>query len=151
MPISLSCTAIRRRITSEHPTIERKKCKNTQNISLKGWLYLLFEEYVQGKTCVLYILKLGREIGQSFIRKENLREDKLVKNIEIFWMNAKTIIEFGFRMKNYADLGGCYLPQTSDHDTPYTLLDLQNSLYHTQPHLIIMENYLWLACKFNIY
>ena len=57
-------------------------------------------------------------------------------------MNAKTIIEFGFRMKNYADLGGCYLPQTSDHDTPYTLLDLQNSLYHTQPHLIIMENYL---------
>ena len=89
-------------------------------------------------------------MGQSFIRKENLREDKLVKNIEIFWMNAKTIIEFGFRMKNYADLGGCYLPQTSDHDTPYTLLDLQNSLYHTQPHLII-ENYLWLACKFNIY
>ena len=53
---------------------------------------------MQGKTCVLYILKLGREIGQSFIRKENLREDKLVKNIEIFSMNNKTIIEFGFRI-----------------------------------------------------
>ena len=48
-------------------------------------------------------------------------------------MNAKTVIEFGFRMKNYADFGGCYLPRASDN-TPYTLLDLQNSSYHTQPH-----------------
>ena len=64
---------------------------------------------MQGKTSV-YILKLRREIGQRFIEQENIREDKLVKNIEIFWMNAKTVIEFGFRMKNYADLGDCYLP-----------------------------------------
>ena len=28
-------------------------------------------------------------------------------------MNAKTVLEFGFRMKNYADLGGCYLPRAS--------------------------------------
>ena len=42
-------------------------------------------------------------------------------------MNAKTIIELGFRMKNHADLGVCYLPRGSDN-TPYTLLDLQNSL-----------------------
>ena len=64
---------------------------------------------MQGKTSV-YILKLRREIGQSFIEQENIREDKLVKNIEIFWMNAKIVIELGFRMKNYADLGDCYLP-----------------------------------------
>ena len=64
---------------------------------------------MQGKTSV-YILKLRREIGQSFIEQENIREDKLVKNIEIFWMNAKTVIELGFRMKDYADLGDCYLP-----------------------------------------
>ena len=87
---------------------------------------------MQGKTSV-YILKPRREIGQSFIKQENIPEDKLVKNIEIFWMNVKTVIEFGFRMKNYADLGGCYLPRASDN-TPYTLLDLQNSSYHTQPH-----------------
>ena len=38
---------------------------------------------MQGKTSV-YILKLRREIGQRFIEQENIREDKLVKNIEIF-------------------------------------------------------------------
>ena len=85
---------------------------------------------MQGKTSV-YILKPRREIGQSFLKQENIREDKLVKNIEIFWMNAKTVIEFGFRMKNYADLGGCYLPRASDN-TPHTLRDLQNSSYLTQ-------------------
>ena len=34
-------------------------------------------------------------------------------------------------MKNSADLGGCYPPR------PNTLLDLQNSSYHTQPHSMI--------------
>ena len=38
---------------------------------------------MQGKTSV-YILKPRREIGQSFIKQENVREGKLVKNIEIF-------------------------------------------------------------------
>ena len=36
------------------------------------------------------------KIGQSL--EESLRWEKIVKNIDIFWMNNKTIIEFGFRM-----------------------------------------------------
>ena len=49
-------------------------------------------------------------------------------NWELFWMNDKTIIEFGFRyhMKIYGDLGGCYPPRpTASKDN--TLLDLHNS------------------------
>ena len=43
-------------------------------------------------------------------------------------MNNKTSIEFGFRimMKNYGDLGGCYLPRPTA-STDNTLLDLHNS------------------------
>ena len=37
---------------------------------------------------------------------------------------------------NSADLGGCYPPQSSA-SVDNTLLDLQNSSYHTQPHSII--------------
>ena len=33
--------------------------------------------------------KQSREIGQSF--DESLREDKRVKNLQIFWINNKTI------------------------------------------------------------
>ena len=51
-------------------------------------------------------------------------------------MNNKVIIEFGFhRMKNSADLGGCYPQPSASVDN--TLLDLQNSSYPTQPHSII--------------
>ena len=56
-------------------------------------------------------------------------------------MNNKTIIEFGlvlYDMKNYADLGGCYPPQSSA-STDDTLLDLHNSSYYTQPHPIIAK------------
>ena len=49
--------------------------------SLKG-CYLLFEDYLHGKTSV-FILKPSREIGQSFKKVyENL--GKLVKNLETF-------------------------------------------------------------------
>ena len=44
----------------------------------------------------VYILKPSWKISQSF--EESLRGCKLVKNLEIFWMNNKTIIEFGFRL-----------------------------------------------------
>ena len=74
---------------------ERKENKNTQNILL-NICYLLFEEYPQKRPCV-YILKLCRKIGQS-LEEMSLRGGKLVKNFIIFWMNNKTIIEFGFRM-----------------------------------------------------
>ena len=46
---------------------ERKIYKKTQNILLNG-CYLLFEEYLQENTS-FYILKPGREIGQSFKKK----------------------------------------------------------------------------------
>ena len=48
------------------------------------------------KKASVYILKPCREIGQSFA--ESLRGCKLVKDLEVFWMNNKTIniIEFGF-------------------------------------------------------
>ena len=45
-------------------------------------------------------------------------------------------------MKNYADLGGCYPPQSSA-SADNTLLDLHNSSYHTQPHPIIANYYYW--------
>ena len=71
---------------------EFKKCNNTQNILLDEF-YLHFEENLQEKTSV-YIM--CRETGQSF--EESLRGSKHVKNLEIFWMNIKTVIEFGFPM-----------------------------------------------------
>ena len=46
------------------------------------------------RTC-LYILKLCPKIGWSL--KERLQRCKLVKKLNIFWMNNKTIIEFGFQ------------------------------------------------------
>jgi len=45
----------------------------------------------------LLLVKQCQDIGQNF-SEESLREGKLVKNLEIFSMNNKTIIEFGFRM-----------------------------------------------------
>ena len=36
------------------------------------------------------------QLGQSL--EESLAGGGLVKNLKIFWMNDKTIIEFGFRM-----------------------------------------------------
>ena len=41
-------------------------------------------------------------------------------------------------MKNSADLGECYPPRPSA-SVDNTLLDLQNSLYPTQPHSIIAK------------
>ena len=65
-----------------------------QNILLDG-CYLLFEEYLQRKIS-FYIVKPCLEISQSF--QKSLRGGKHVKNLEIFWMNNKTIItEFSSR------------------------------------------------------
>jgi len=41
-------------------------------------------------------------------------------------------------MKNSADLGGCYPPRPSA-SVDNTLLELQNSSYPTQPHLLIAK------------
>ena len=41
------------------------------------------------------LVKPCRDISQNF-SEGSLREGKLVKNLEIFYMNNKTIIEFGF-------------------------------------------------------
>ena len=54
-----------------------------------------------------------------------------VKNGEIFWMNNKAIIQFGFRR--------CYPPRPPA-SVDNTLLDLQNSSYPTQPHSTIANN-----------
>ena len=51
---------------------------------------MLFEEYLKGQ--LFYILKPY----ETF--EESLRKGKLVKKLEIFSMNNKTIIEFGFRI-----------------------------------------------------
>ena len=59
-------------------------------------------------------------------------------------MNNKTSIEFGFRMKNYGDLGGCSPPRPTA-STDNTLLDLHNSSLDTQPHSLIV-NY-WTVFK----
>ena len=62
------------------------------------------------KKTSVYILKPFWEIGQSF--EESLRGGELIKNLEIFWRNNKTIIEFGFRMTRRkflcTVLGDCY-------------------------------------------
>ena len=113
---------------------EPKKYKNTLNISF-DWIYLLFEEYLQGETSVL---KPCREIGQRF--EKSLQGDSLVQNLETFWMINKTIIEFGFRriwrIIN-ADLGECYPPRPSA-SVDNILLDLRdNSSQPAQPHSII--------------
>ena len=55
--------------------------------------------YILRRICkkhLFYNLKPCRQIGQSF--EESLRRGKHVKNLEIIWMNIKTIIEFGFPM-----------------------------------------------------
>ena len=59
------------------------------------WMFSTFWGVSANKASV-YILKPCREIGQSFA--DSLREGKLVKDLELFWMNNKTIniIEFGF-------------------------------------------------------
>ena len=62
-------------------------------------------------------------------------------------MNNKAIIEFVFRLKNSADLGGCYPPRPSA-SVDNSLLDLQNSSYPTQPPIIpIIANYLHYLAK----
>ena len=52
-------------------------------------------------------------------------------------------------MKNSADLGGCYPPPPLAL-VNNTLLDLQNSLYPTQPHSIV-ANYSGLSLRLQIY
>ena len=59
-----------------------------------AWCMLLFEENLQEKTSV-YILKQCWDTGQCF--KESLQGGNVVKNLEIVWMNNKTI-EFSFHM-----------------------------------------------------
>ena len=105
-----------------------------KNILLDGF-YLLFEEY---KTSV-YIPKPCRKIGQTF--GESLRGDKHVMNLEIFWMNNKTITVFDcrsmWRMENGGG-GGCSQPQPSA-SVNNILLDLHNSLHPSQSHSIIVK------------
>ena len=48
------------------------------------------------KKTSVYILKQSWEISQSF--EESLRRVKVVKNLDVFWMNNETIIELGFRL-----------------------------------------------------
>ena len=61
--------------------------------------HLRFEKYLQGKnTCSSdsMILHLCRLTGKCF--EETLRGGNDVKNLEIFSMNNKTTIDFGFRL-----------------------------------------------------
>ena len=72
---------------------ERKIYKKTQNILLNG-CYLLFEEYLQENTS-FYILKPGREIGQSF-KKNVLPGGKLlIKNKHFAWI-IKQLLNMAF-------------------------------------------------------
>ena len=57
--------------------------------------------------------------------EECLQEGKLVKNLEIFWMNNKRIKLLNFR--------GCYPPQPSAL-VDNIILDLHNSSHPTQSH-----------------
>ena len=68
----------------------QNKCKNKQNISLDG-SYLLFR-------CIRKEKHLFTSSNRAEKYATILRWRKLVKNGEIFRMNNKTIIEFGFRM-----------------------------------------------------
>ena len=55
--------------------------------------------------------------------EESLRKGKLVKKLEIFSMNNKTIIEFGFRITwRITEISECVIRRGRD-----TLLDLHNS------------------------
>ena len=87
---------------------------------------ILFDEYLQDKTSV-YILKACREIGQRF--EKSLRGGKHVKNLEILWMNNKTIIEFGCRT----------MWRIRQISVDNILLDLHNSSHPTQPHSIVVK------------
>ena len=68
-----------------------------------------------------------REIGFSF---EESLQGGFFTSLDIFWMNNKTIVEFGFcimwRIKNYADLTGCY-PSQPLASVDNILLDLRTS------------------------
>ena len=94
-----------------------------QNILLER-CYLLFDKYPAKKQI---ILKPCQEIGRSF--EESLQGGFFI-SLEIFWMNNKTIVEFGFcimwRVKNCVDLAGCYPPQPLS-SVNNILLDLHNS------------------------
>ena len=78
--------------------------RNSLILTTKEWILSTFWGVSAKKNCVSF-LKLSQRIGQRL--EESLRGDKLVKNFKIFWMNNEIIIEFGFRTKNYADIGGC--------------------------------------------
>ena len=65
----------------------------------------------------------------------------LFLNLELFWRNNKTIIEFGFRriwMKNSADLGGCYPPRPT---TPSSICSIL--------HIIRKPNSIIANCSFT--
>ena len=46
-------------------------------------------------------------------------------------------------MKNYGDLGGCYLPRPTT-STNNTLLDFHNSSYDTQPQSLIVKYFFYV-------
>ena len=99
---------------------------------LMDFIYFQRSISLQEKTS-FYILKPCRRIDQSF--EESLTGGKRVKNLEIFWMNNKSVIEFGCWIKQISEDA---LPPTRPSATVYNiLLDLHYSSHPTQPHSII--------------
>ena len=83
------------------------------------------------KKTSVYILKPYREIGQSL--EESLRGGKLVKDLEIFWMNNKIIIEFGFRMMwKIMQISENVIHPRLKAEVHNSLLKLHNSSHHTE-------------------
>ena len=105
---------------------ERKKYKNTLNISLDGF-YILFEFW--GVPARKNISLYHETLLETGTRSEgSLRGGNRIQNLETFWINNKTIIKFGFRLRR--------MFSTSANNI---LLDLHNSSHLTQPHSIITK------------
>ena len=126
----------RSRLSEDEITEFLTKTERTQNIHvLLDIIYFLSSIYKKNHLFINYILRPCREISQSF--EDILQGVRLLKNLEILWINSETVTEFVFRMMwNYADLGGFYSPRPlSSVDNIF--LDLHYSSHHTQPHSII--------------
>ena len=55
-----------------------------------------FDEYLSARFNIVNILKPFRETGKSFEERRRRGNKEVDKNAEIFCMNNKTIISFGF-------------------------------------------------------
>ena len=105
---------------------ERKKCKNMQNILLDVCYSL---RRICNKKSSIYILKQCRDSGQCF--KESLQEGNVVKNLEIVWMNNKTI-EFSFHMLwriIQISIRAC-CSYSSNHTQPHSIILLSLTNFH---------------------